>query len=46
MFRETVPADNAGLISDQRLVITPDGSAYAYSAFRLLSDLYLAEGLK
>jgi Tol biopolymer transport system component len=46
MFRETVPADNAGLISDQRFVITPDGSAYAYSSFRLLSDLYLVEGLK
>jgi hypothetical protein len=39
-------ADNAGFISDLRLVIAPDGSAYAYSCYRILSDLYLVDGLK
>jgi hypothetical protein len=28
------------------ICITPDGSAYAYDALRLLSDLYVADGLR
>jgi hypothetical protein len=38
--------NSACFISNLRVVMTPDGSAYAYSAFRQLSELYLAEGLK
>lgn len=45
-FREIVAADSAGLTGTLRAVITPDGSSYAYGSFRMLSDLYLVEGLK
>jgi hypothetical protein len=27
-------------------MLTPDGKSYAYNAKRMLSDLYLVEGLK
>jgi Tol biopolymer transport system component len=46
LFREITAADSAGFMSTLHIVITPDGSAYAYAGFRLLSDLYLVEGLK
>jgi eukaryotic-like serine/threonine-protein kinase len=45
-FREIGPADPAGIIGGVNGVITPDGKAYAYNALRLMSDLYLVEGLR
>lgn len=30
----------------QGIVMTPDAAAYAYTYARILSDLYVAEGLK
>jgi hypothetical protein len=41
-----VPADPTGLDSTFGLRITPDGKYYAYSYERLLSELYLVNGLK
>jgi hypothetical protein len=38
--------DPAGLIHFGPMLVTPDGSAYAYNYFRILSDLYVVEGLK
>jgi hypothetical protein len=46
LFREIVPSDAAGYTGPLVPVITPDGSAYAYGGYRILSDLYLVEGLK
>ncbi len=45
-WRRFAPADGAGILGMGRMVIAPDGSAYAYTYFRLLSDLYLIEGVK
>jgi hypothetical protein len=28
------------------VTLTPDGKSYAYSDYRILSDLYLARGLR
>ncbi len=44
--REVGTDDPAGLIHFGPMLITPDGSAYAYNYFRILSDLYVVEGLK
>ena len=46
LFREIAPSDSAGFMNPPRVVLIPDGSAYAYGGFRMLSDLYLVEGLK
>ena len=40
------PPDTAGIYSIAECAITPDGQAYAYSYTRVLSELYLAKGLK
>ena len=39
------PPDRAGVAAVQEIVLTPDGTHYAYSFFRRLSDLYLVTGL-
>jgi hypothetical protein len=44
-WKEIRPSDPAGVI-DIWLEMTPDASAYAYNLRRILSDLYLVEGLK
>lgn len=41
-----VPRDPAGLWNNLDPVLTPDGKSYAYSDYRVLSDLYLANGLR
>jgi hypothetical protein len=41
-----IPADSAGLNTVNNPVVTPDGKAYAYSYFRVLSYLQLVEGVK
>jgi hypothetical protein len=46
LWKEVTPADTAGLSAINRIVITADGQAYAYSYFRILSYLQLVDGLK
>jgi eukaryotic-like serine/threonine-protein kinase len=45
-WRELMPADGAGIVSITPVLPAPDGSAYVYGYFRILSDMYVAEGLK
>jgi DNA-binding winged helix-turn-helix (wHTH) protein len=40
------PGDVAGLWNLWPILITPDGKSYVYSDYRILSDLYLANGLR
>jgi eukaryotic-like serine/threonine-protein kinase len=40
------PSDPAGLWNFLAVLITPDGKSYVYSDYRILSDLYLANGLR
>jgi len=40
------PSDAAGLWNIVPVLITPDGKSYVYSDYRILSDLYLASGLR
>jgi len=40
------PSDAAGLWNIWPVLITPDGKSYVYSDYRILSDLYLANGLR
>ena len=46
LWKELFPADSAGVDEIYRVCITPDGRAYAYSYRRVLSELYVVEGLK
>ena len=46
LWRTLAPADLAGVEEIAAIEVTPDGKAYAYGASRVLSDLYIAEGLK
>jgi Tol biopolymer transport system component len=46
VLRSYVPADAAGVSNIGWVAITPDLSAYAYSYVRVLSDLYVVDGLK
>lgn len=43
---EIHPPDPAGIFTFTSLVLTPDGKAYAYTYGRVLTELYLAEGLR
>ena len=45
-WRDLAPVDRSGVVGVNRIAITPDGRAYAYSFARLLSDLYVVTGLK
>ena len=45
-WRELQPADTAGVGRIGDVLVTPDGSSYAYNCQRSLSDLYVAEGLR
>ena len=40
------PSDAAGLWNIAPVLLTPDGKSYVYSDYRILSDLYLAGGLR
>ncbi len=40
------PSDAAGLWNIGPVLVTPDGKSYVYSDYRILSDLYLASGLR
>jgi hypothetical protein len=46
LVREIAPLDPAGIFSIDPVRLTPDGKSYVYSYRRLLSDLYVVEGLK
>jgi eukaryotic-like serine/threonine-protein kinase len=46
MVRDLVPGDAAGVRRIGPVLMTPDGKYYVYSFQRVLSDLFLAEGLK
>jgi Tol biopolymer transport system component len=46
LWKELMPRDSAGVSEIARAIPTPDGKAYVYSYIRILSDLYLVEGLK
>jgi hypothetical protein len=41
-----MPPDAAGVVEIVSVVLTPDVASYAYSYHRILSDLFLVEGLK
>ena len=45
-WKEFLPADPTGVIVVQPWLVTPDGKAYVYTYVRVLSDLYLVDGLK
>jgi hypothetical protein len=45
-FREIAPADLGGVQGLPVIKFSADGKAYAYSAARMLSDLYVVDGLK
>ena len=45
-WMDIVPADPAGAQSIPDVKFSADGKSYAYSVVRLLSDLYVVEGLK
>ncbi|HET7294598.1 MAG TPA: protein kinase [Vicinamibacteria bacterium] len=46
LWKELRPPDPTGVHAIGPILLTADGSAYAYSYRRLLDDLYLAEGLR
>jgi WD40-like Beta Propeller Repeat len=46
LWKHLRPADPTGVTTVQMGPITPDGRSYAYSFMRVLSDLYLVEGLR
>ena len=43
---KVAPSDLAGLWGSLIVHITPDGKSYVYSDYRILSDLYVASGLR
>ena len=45
-WREIAPADRAGLVGISAVSFSEDGNAYAYTYHRLLSELYLVDGLR
>ena len=46
VWRDLLPADPAGVERISNVLVTPDGKGYAYCYARLLSDLFVVEGLK
>jgi Tol biopolymer transport system component len=46
LWKEIIPADPAGTYGIDGLTVNPNGKSYVYNLGRLLSDLYLVEGLK
>jgi len=45
-WKEVLPADTAGVVTIVPLLFTPDGRSYVYSYPRILSQLYVGEGLQ
>ena len=44
-WRRLMPSDPAGVRLIEDIYIAPDAQAYGYSYYRLLSEVYIAEGL-
>jgi hypothetical protein len=44
--RDLRPRDPSGVVEVVSVVLTPGGESYAYSQHRILSDLFLVEGLR
>ncbi len=45
-WKQVMPADAAGVSGIGRVCLTADGTAYAYNYTRVLSDLYIVDGLR
>jgi serine/threonine protein kinase/dipeptidyl aminopeptidase/acylaminoacyl peptidase len=45
-WKQFTPTDPAGVYKITPICIAPDGSSYAYDALRIMSDLYVADGLR
>jgi len=45
-WKEILPSDATGVVRVSSVLISPDGTFYAYAYSRVLSNLYLVEGLK
>jgi len=46
VWRTIKPEDTVGVTNISPICITPDGRMYAYSYYRVLSDLYVVDGWK
>ncbi len=46
VWKDLAQVDPAGIQGIVSLALSPDGRAYAYTPYRLLSDLYVVEGLR
>ena len=46
LVRELKPADTTGFIEVAGGVVSADGNAYAYTDRRVLSDLYVVDGVR
>jgi hypothetical protein len=46
LWKQLMPPDPAGVELVGPILPTPDGKAYVYGYRRMLSDLYLVDGLK
>ena len=46
LWKELFPEDPAGVVGTDSVRLTPDGRSYAYNYYRVLSDLYLVDGLR
>ncbi|MFY9551828.1 MAG: protein kinase [Thermoanaerobaculia bacterium] len=46
LWKELMPLDPSGVERISNVVVTPDAKSYAYTYSRLLSDLFVVEGLK
>ncbi|HKB71649.1 MAG TPA: protein kinase [Thermoanaerobaculia bacterium] len=44
-IKELMPPDSAGVVEIISVHVTPDAASYAYSYHRILSDLFLVEGI-
>ena len=44
--RQIAPSDPAGVESVSGIYFSADGKSYAYSYYRVLSDLWVVDGLK
>jgi len=45
-WKTLAPSDRAGLSAVNSIRISPDGKSYAYSYTRVLSELYLVDGIR
>ena len=43
-WKEILPADSAGVVRVSSVLVSPDGTFYAYAYSRVLSNLFLVEG--